>query len=434
MITIQIVLLSVLLVLHPFYNNKKLWVLHAFILLLPNNTWLESSPMITTTDFFVIVMGAIILGDYALGAMNTKSKNDLRKYILLLFLASILSVIFAHYPKRALGHLWIFIKLTVLFYYVQFYILDISALRSTAKVFVLSGIVPAFYGILTRKDTLLSLMEHYKIPLYLRSQGSFAGGTVEFTYYIVIMFGFLLTIYISRKSLKERIFYGSIIGLYLLTLAITFTRNGYLALITCLLTVIWLKSQGKVWGVLIFGIICTGFLLILPIPQLIVSRFLSLFAPTSDPSIMARPMLWMGAIKIFKDNPLFGVGIGNFGMVFRRGYCPVLFRYVLYSSAHNIILNTLADMGIVGIISIILLLWNNGKQLLKVYLNSGQSEINIIVLGLIATGISVLTFGLSDFVWINQRSGTITGLLLGLMAVSVKIFESTNEYPSVNTS
>lgn len=423
---IQCILLFMMLWLLPLYKNRRLWILHTFIILLPNNTWVESHAMVTTTDIFIIIMGAILLGDYALGSLEPSSrKNSLNKYILLFFTVSIISVLFARFPKQAIWQLWTSIKLLILFFYVQRYLDGLSALSSTARTFVFSGIVPAIYGIITYKKPLISLIQQYKVPQYLRASGSFLGGPVEFTYYIVLMFGLLIALIISRKTLHERILYISIIALYLITLGTTFTRNGYISLVACLLTVIWFQNRGKVLRPLFFIMMGICLILILPLPKLVVSRFLSLFSPTNDVSIMARPMLWKGAIQIFQNHPLVGVGIGNFGMVFRNeGYCPPYFKFTLFSSAHNIIFETLADMGLVGLITLGLIIWNYSRGLLRVYMDAVDKEKKIAILGLIATGVSALIFGLSDFVWINQRSGTITGLILGLMAVSIRIHES----------
>ncbi len=60
-----------------------------------------------------------------------------------------------------------------------------------------------------------------------------------------------------------------------------------------------------------------------------------------------RRDMWQSALAITADHPLFGVGYGMFGRVFREYRQPDIAQDQL-ASAHNLYLNTLSETGIVG--------------------------------------------------------------------------------------
>lgn len=61
-----------------------------------------------------------------------------------------------------------------------------------------------------------------------------------------------------------------------------------------------------------------------------------------------RVHLWRNAMQIFSEHPLAGVGPGNFARALLRYNDPTLFRQQL-TTAHNIYLNTAAELGLLGL-------------------------------------------------------------------------------------
>jgi O-antigen ligase len=415
-----------MLTLYPLYGNIRIWVLHTFILLLPLNTWLENYPMIASTDILLISMLIVLLGEKVLGDSQL-SKGDIYSTVVLSFLGvAFFSFLFSHYPKRGFWATFGIAKFVFLFLYIRKYVDSLGILKRTVKVFILSSIIPAFYGLITGWHTVASLLRHYSIPQYLRVQAGFPGGAIEFTYFILTVLSFILALWFTKLSFNYRLLLGFIAVINLLSFAVTFTRNGYISLGVGLLTFIILLNRRNIWRIVgaVLGLIMI--LVILPIPQLIVSRFSSLFSPSSDPSIMARPMLWKGAVTLFLRHPILGVGTGAFSFAFRNEYLPhsLINSLPIFASAHNITFNTMADLGLAGIILLFGLVFIYGRSLLKAYSKTNEIILKPIIMGLILIGVISLTFGLSDFVWWSQRSGTLTGFILGIMATTFKIAES----------
>jgi O-antigen ligase len=71
-------------------------------------------------------------------------------------------------------------------------------------------------------------------------------------------------------------------------------------------------------------------------------------------SVKARLQMAASAINIFKDYPVFGVGPGNYGGLMQNYYPDEAEGARRYLHAHNTYLETLAEMGILGLLS---LLW-----------------------------------------------------------------------------
>ncbi len=70
----------------------------------------------------------------------------------------------------------------------------------------------------------------------------------------------------------------------------------------------------------------------------------------------ARILVWEMAWKGFLDKPILGWGLENFNIVFDKYFNPKLFleeygREVWFDKAHNVVLDTLINSGIVGLIS-----------------------------------------------------------------------------------
>ena len=117
---------------------------------------------------------------------------------------------------------------------------------------------------------------------------------------MVIFIALSISLYLYRKK-----------NIYLLfslfatvSLILTFSRSSYLAFIAVLLTIAIFKS-GKIlaWG---FIILILAFWLI---PQ---ARQRTIGAFTIDKTAQARLESWENALKIFKDNYLFGVGFNTY--------------------------------------------------------------------------------------------------------------------------
>ena len=144
---------------------------------------------------------------------------------------------------------------------------------------------------------------------------------------------------------QKRLLYITASFLILTGLILTFSRGAYVALVFSLISIIPFvghKLKTKKTGVILIFIIT----LFLFFGQPISSRFISSF-DASEGSNAGRILIWEKAIEVFKQNPVVGVGLGNYpttqdDLISSRS--PI--------NAHNTYLEIATELGLLG-----LLLW-----------------------------------------------------------------------------
>ena len=148
------------------------------------------------------------------------------------------------------------------------------------------------------------------------------------------------------------------------------------------------------------------------------------------PSITDRGYNWRAAVEMFRDHPIFGVGLDRFGAYFnqyRDAKYPLLYGYTqTVSNAHNVFLEYFATAGIfAGSLYLILILFVGFRALFVIKKYSGNEQ--LVVAGVVAAWlvfvvqsfISVDTLTISVWGWV--LSGSIVGLSIPAKdAVAVK--------------
>jgi len=94
---------------------------------------------------------------------------------------------------------------------------------------------------------------------------------------------------------------------------------------------------------------------------LIVFLNFNILTKSYDPLSFSRPQLWFSALRMCIDNPVFGIGLGNYGDFFPKYNFPIettIARYGKYTDfAHNELLQIGAELGVIGVVLIIWLLF-----------------------------------------------------------------------------
>ena len=131
------------------------------------------------------------------------------------------------------------------------------------------------------------------------------------------------------------------------------------------------------------------------------------------PSISIRGYYWRAGLNMFKDHPLFGVGVDNYGSFFKEYRDPqyaLNYGYGITSSnAHNVFIQNFATGGIfVGVLYILLqiLIMYRGFNLIK----SNQGERRFIAVGIF---VGWLSFQAQSFISIDNIGISIWGWILG---------------------
>lgn len=164
----------------------------------------------------------------------------------------------------------------------------------------------------------------------------------------------------KRNGLRMIALYGFVVSV--LTVILTYSRGGFLALAAGLLVILlFYPLKGVQLPILIFAVI--GFVLLLP-PNYVarLSTLSEIFQPdatlrASDRAIQGRLSENLTALEMVKTHPVFGVGLGSFSYLFPE-YSKKLGLALVATEreAHSLYLETTAETGILGLSVLLLLL------------------------------------------------------------------------------
>jgi O-antigen ligase len=115
------------------------------------------------------------------------------------------------------------------------------------------------------------------------------------------------------------------------------------------------KNPKKTAALLMIVLLAIGLWLVFP--EASKERFRSARTPDQDQTAHHRLVLWKAGIKMWADNPIFGVGLNNFPLV-RWSRYPIDINDGVLSVAHNLYIQGISELGLVGMLPMIML-WLN---------------------------------------------------------------------------
>jgi putative inorganic carbon (HCO3(-)) transporter len=161
------------------------------------------------------------------------------------------------------------------------------------------------------------------------------------------------------------------------------------------------------------AVLVAGFLLLNPV---LFERMSTMFTVVDTSSEM-RIAMWESTIQMILDHPLFGIGGGAYSLVY-----PIYDTYIVDGSvtlvhAHNIYLNYLAEIGIVG--GCAFLVFFLGYTVTALYPQKTMPDefSKGLMLGLGLGLVSVALNGLTDDVLYNVPSSMFLWMICGLVYV-----------------
>ena len=131
------------------------------------------------------------------------------------------------------------------------------------------------------------------------------------------------------------------------------------------------------------------------------ARVLSIFAMRQDSSNSFRFNVYQSSFKMFQDNWLFGIGVGNknfreiYGLYMRTGFDAL--------SAYNIFLETAVESGIFALIAFVVFLIILIKDSVKYILNSDDIKNIIFISTALISICAVMVHGLVDTVFFRPQ-------------------------------
>lgn len=223
-----------------------------------------------------------------------------------------------------------------------------------------------------------------------------------FSFYMGMTAPLALAIFYHHQFQKKiYLFYFFII---ILANLLTFSRGGYLALIlTVFIFAIFsiksfLKNTKSLLSIFLFLMLFVFMFSISPIRN----RFLASFS-LQEGSNSGRIEMWSQALKSLRQRPL-GVGLGNFPLEVKP---TASYRDPIY--AHNLYLDIATEIGLLGLLSWLALVFSVGYKLFI------QSKENVIYFGLLA---SLSIFSIHSLVETPLFSVHILSLFLILISLT----------------
>ena len=175
---------------------------------------------------------------------------------------------------------------------------------------------------------IVSIMAIAQIPEGGRVTAPFEGETGEpntLGGYLVLMISITSGIFLTTRSLRDRLIYGSMIALFAIPLFYTQSRSSYLSMVPALLTFVFL-SEKKHW--IIIALLLMGMSLPFIAPEPVKERVAYTFRQGKtradvvevggirlDTSTSARLISWRDAARDWFKHPLLGFGVTGYRFV-----------------------------------------------------------------------------------------------------------------------
>lgn len=352
-------------------------------------------------NIFILIFGFLLILSF-LSGNRLKEKIPLLKTLFFYNLWAFLSIIWSY--KKDYAFLVSFLLLINLLYYIAGYIYlkeekDLNRFLLSLLVFLSFNIIISLLQYFFPEFPLSEFFKIEKIGYYWsqRARGIFYNSN-SYSGFLIISIIFIFGFALFKKNKKLRFFLFFIILISVLSLVLTLSRSGYLSLFLAFILyyILYIIKKRKYQKIFLFAtfvipLIFLLFLLIKTLLPQIYLRIISIFWGKRDISILVRILFWKTSIKLFFQNPLTGIGLGQFA-----------FQKVshIHLHAHNAFLNILAELGLPGLLIFLSIILSIFKFLFKLYLNIESDKIHLII-GLLVGWVIIIFQLIFDFYWLN---------------------------------
>jgi len=239
--------------------------------------------------------------------------------------------------------------------------------------------------------------------------------------YLIMLIPLLLALVILADTKRTRFAVFLALVFSLGCLVYTWSRGAWLGFMLGAAIFLLMYSK-KTLMVLIPGALAAPLvLLVLPRDNSIVQRFMSI-GNMADSSTSYRVNIWRGVCDLVSDFWAGGIGIGY--EPFRRVYPTYSLEAIEAAPhSHNLFLQILVEIGIVGLIVFLAAMFVYSKRTLSVFVSESRNR-KLIPAALFCGTLSVLAQGMTDYIWYNYRVYLMFWLLIGLGAAALKNLEN----------
>lgn len=314
--------------------------------------------------------------------------------------------------------------------FIMFYFVIVNSITTQKKIewmqriFVIVGLCVSLYGIYqyvfagTFASSSFVDKEMFE-DISTRVNGTFDNPNVMGEYLLFVI-PIAATYLWKEKKWFQKIIVLGIIGIILISLALTYSRGCYLGIVASI-GIFMLLVNLKFILLFLAGIISLPMIL----PASIMNRITSI-GNTSDSSTSYRISIWKGAIDMIKDYWYRPIGQGT--VAFNRIYPLYSYSGVGAEHTHNLFLQMIIELGILGVITFLGVIFKFYQTLGNALKICKDKVLSIQIIAFISGMSGFLVQSLFDNTWYNNRIILIFWIFVGLaMVLTNLVKESTKQ-------
>jgi len=258
-----------------------------------------------------------------------------------------------------------------------------------------------------------------------RAYSTFGNPNV-YAVFLIVTTVFSVALAIDKADEGSFFFFAIASLLNAVSLALTWSRGAWLAVILAALGFIIIRSR-RAPKLLLIPAMCVPVGLLF-IPESFINRLLSLFN-LGDSSVASRLSIWRSSLRMFKNNLFIGSGVGE--EAFTEEFLKYAEDSVTAPHSHNLFLEIGCEMGIFALIFFLYLLVIRVRHraTYAVYVRNSSVD-NLSTLSGTAL-FSLLIFGMTDYIWYSSATYYLFWVVFGIGSATLRI--SKREYDDLHS-
>jgi hypothetical protein len=232
----------------------------------------------------------------------------------------------------------------------------------------------------------------------------------------VLMLPFYISTVLNAKTLYKKLIYVIFMLPPVLALGLTYARSCWGAFAIGIVIFVFLKNYRLIPLAAAAGLAAIPFL-----PQSIFHRLVTIIG-LKDTTFIFRGLVYRSVIPVFRDFWVTGLGLGP------APFMSAYQRYFMFTDmitpthSHNLFLEIWLEMGLVGIVAFLWLIFRTIKKSISViYRRDSDKALNNILIAGIASITGILTVGLVEYVWFYPRIMLVFWFVFGIMLTAVTL-------------
>lgn len=196
------------------------------------------------------------------------------------------------------------------------------------------------------------------------------------------------------------------------TLLLTQSLSGALALLAGTFIVLLFVSRWF-WLLIPLGMAALVTLVVRIGPQALGTMLLSV-EDVAGIAVVLRLDIWSRALDMLRDMPFTGIGLNSFDLVMQQYYPGYLLGFT--PDAHNLLMQTAADLGLPGLVAFLWFLIAWFIQALKRIKQEDSVNKRLLLMGVTAGMVAYLGHGVMDALMLGSKPTFMVWVLLGIGA------------------